>query len=378
MSPLTAFGFFQSGDSTLCERNTRTAVRIAVTGASGNVGTAVLRALRAAYPDAQAVGLSRRRPPQEPPFDGVTWVQVDLASEDSETILLNAFSGVDAVVHLAIAFQPMRDRRYLRRVNVDGTERVARACEAAGVGHLVHLSSGGIYAPGAYGVEVDESWPRTGVEASTYSMDKAAAEDVLDGLSTRMRVARLRPGLISQCSFGSALLRYALPDLVPSSIVDVVPFLPIDRSFVVPAVHSDDVADAVVRVLQRRASGPFNLAAPTPVRADTVADAFGVRIVPTPKRVLSTAVRVGFTAHVLSIHHGWVELAFETPLLNAARARNELGWQASKDGPAVLRDTVRGMQDRAFGDSPPMRKRTISDTARSFLRRGFVSRGRPS
>ena len=160
--------------------------------------------------------------------------------------------------------------------------------------------------------------------------------------------------------------------------MDVVPFLPIDRSFVVPAVHSDDVADAVVKVLQRRASGPFNLAAPTPVRAETVADAFGVRIVPTPKRVLSAAVRVGFTAHVLPIHHGWVELAFATPLLNATRARDELGWQARKDGPAVLRETVRGMQDRAFGDGPPMRKRTVSDTVRSFVRRGFVSRGRPS
>lgn len=351
--------------------------RIAVTGASGNVGSAVLRALASSAPDTQIVGLSRRRP-QVSSCDEVVWRQVDLGSEESQHTLIDAFEGVDAVVHLAIAFQPMRDRAYLRRVNVGGTERVARACAAAGVGHLVHLSSGGIYAPGAYGIEVDESWPRTGVPTSTYSVDKAAAEDALDRLVPDMAVARLRPGLISQYSFGSALLRYSLPDIAPSGIVDLLPALPMDRSFVVPAVHSDDVAEAVVRALTRRATGAFNLAAPTPVRAQDVADAFGVRVIPTPAAVLSAAARVGFAAHVQPVHHGWVDLAFSTPLLNTSRARDELLWEARKDGPSVLRETVRGIQDRAFGASPALRKRTIADTARSFLRRGFVSRGRPS
>lgn len=353
-------------------------MRIAVTGATGNVGTALLRTVGA---ETDVVGLVRRPPALVEPYDRASWVSVDLASVDSEVALAELFSTVDAVVHLAVAFQPMRDRDYLERVNVGGTARVTRACAAAGVRQLVHLSSGGIYSAGAYGVEVDEYWPRSGVSTSTYSMDKAAAELVLDHFESAhpdVAVARLRPGLIGQYEFGSAILRYALPDIVPSSVVDHLPVLPIDRTFTVPAVHSRDVADAVVRILDRRARGPFNLASPTPVRADDVAGALAARIIPTSQRILSAALRAGFVTHMLPVHHGWVDLAFATPLLDSGRAQRELGWAPTVDGPEVLRETVRGMRERAHAASPPMRKRTTADRVRSFGRRGFVSRGRPS
>lgn len=345
------------------------------------MGTAVLRVLAAERPEINVVGLARRAPFSTEPYDHAKWVQVDVADADSEQVLTEAFADVDAVVHLAVAFQPMRDRRYLERVNVGGTERVARACANAGVRHLVDLSSGAVYAPGAYGVKVDESWPRTGVLSSTYSVDKTAAEVVLDRFEEQhpqVAVARIRPGLIGQHEFGSAILRYALPDIVPSSIVDHLPLLPIDRSFTVPAVHSADVADAVLRVLDRSAVGPFNLAAPTPVRADDVAEAFGARILPTSARLLSASARAGFAAHLLPVHEGWVDLAFTAPLLDTSRAEGELLWRPTMDGPAVLRETVRGMRDRAHAGSPPLRKRTALDRARSFGRRGFISRGRPS
>ncbi|MDJ0394170.1 NAD-dependent epimerase/dehydratase family protein [Rhodococcus sp. G-MC3] len=359
-------------------------MRIAVTGASGNVGTAVLRALATIRPDDTVVGLSRRTPQSDghaEPYRSAEWVQVDLARPESEHVLVETFSGVDVVVHLAIAFQPMRDRRYLREVNVGGTGRVARACARAGVAHLVHMSSSGVYAPGAYGRKVDESWPRTGVSASTYSMDKAAAEDVLDEfekLNPGVVVARLRPGLIGQYEFGSALLRYALPDLIPSFVVDHVPVLPIDRAFAVPAVHADDIAVAVVRVLERRSSGPFNVGAPTPVVAQDVAHELGARIIPVPARLLTSAVHAGFTTHVLPIHHGWVALAFTTPMLDTTRAERELLWKPVMDGPDVLRETVRGMREGGATTSPALRERSAGDRVRSFLRRGFVSRGKPS
>lgn len=355
-------------------------MRIAITGATGNVGTALLRVLAERRPEEQVIGLARRVPPSVPPYDRVSWAPVDLGCENSEEALVERFSNVDAVVNLAIAFQPMRNRDYLRRVNVDGARRVMHACAKAGVDRLVHMSSSGVYSPGAYGRPIDELWSRSGVPSSTYSMDKVAAERALDdfeALYPDVAVARLRPGLVGQYQFGSALLRYALPDAVPSWVVDRIPILPIDRSFVVPAVHSHDVADAIVRILDTRATGAFNLSAPTPVRADDVADAFGARIIPTSNRVLSGSARAGFAAHISPIHHGWVDLAFATPLLDTYRARDELGWGPGMDGPGVLRETVRGMRDRASAASPPMRKRTAADRM-SSIKRGFVGRRYPS
>src|SRR5690348_15825533 len=147
-------------------------LRVAVTGASGNVGTALLRRLAAAEPGpAEVRGLSRRPPPDVPPYRGVRWFHADLGDPASEAVLPEFLAGVDAVVHLAWALQPGRHPEQLRRVNVDGTRRVVRAAVAAGVPHVVHMSSLGAYAAGAAERQVAEDWPVTGIPSSQYSRD---------------------------------------------------------------------------------------------------------------------------------------------------------------------------------------------------------------
>ncbi|MDZ7918266.1 MAG: NAD-dependent epimerase/dehydratase family protein [Rhodococcus sp. (in: high G+C Gram-positive bacteria)] len=354
-------------------------MRIVVIGATGNAGSAILAALARERPGDSVVGIARRSPTSGTTSAHVEWVPLDLTCDIAPEQLRSAFRHADVVIHLAIAFQPMRDRTYLRKVNVDAVRTVSSICAETGVAQLIHMSSGGIYAPGAYGIEVDESWPRTGVPSSTYSCDKAAAEFVLDEFETdhpEVAVARIRPGLIGQYRFGSAVMRYALPDVVPSAIMDHLPLLPLDRSFAVPAVHSDDVADAVVRILDRRASGAYNLGSAVAVRAQDVAKAFGARIVPVPQRALSLAARVAFDAHLSPVHHGWVDLAFATPMLNSNRARRELEWNPRMDGPEVLHEVVRGMREQAGAGDDALRQRTTMDRLRSFGRRGFISRGK--
>ncbi|SNT42492.1 NAD-dependent epimerase/dehydratase family protein [Rhodococcoides kyotonense] len=352
-------------------------MRLAVTGATGNVGTTLLR--RLADEDVEIVGIARRRPPAAAPYDGVDWHELDIADADAEDRLTTLFDGVDAVVHLAIGFQPMRDRDYLRRTNVGGTEAVAAAVGRAGVGRLVHMSSSGIYSPGAYGREVDETYSREGVANSTYSVDKAAAEHALDRFEVNHQgtiVVRLRPGLIGQYAFGSALLRYSLPDLVPSWVVDRIPVLPMDRSITVPAVSTSDVADAILASLTCDSSGAFNLSAPTPVRTKDFEDAMSARAVEVPRSIMRTAAAAIFTARLQSVHPGWIDLAYETPLLNTERARTTLKWAPTLDGPAVLAETIKGVRHGASAASPALRERTLVDRLASTLRRGPVSRRR--
>src|SRR5689334_11124498 len=117
-------------------------MRIVVTGASGNVGTSLLDALRADERVTEIVGLARR--PPATPGERTTWVRADVVTDPLEGV----FDGADAVVHLAWAIQPSHDPRTLRAVNVDGSRRVFRAAAAAGVGALVHASSIGVYSPG--------------------------------------------------------------------------------------------------------------------------------------------------------------------------------------------------------------------------------------
>src|ERR671916_2257668 len=161
-------------------RNRLQGLRVAVTGASGNVGTALLRRLAAPRSGvAEVRGLARRQPPSTPPNDGVRWHLADLGETRSEHELTRFLDGVDAVVHLAWALQPGRQPERLHRVNVDGTRRLARAAAGAGVPHFVHLSSLGAYAPGGGGRKVAEDWPVTGIPSSQYSRDKSQAELVV-------------------------------------------------------------------------------------------------------------------------------------------------------------------------------------------------------
>ena len=121
-------------------------VRIVITGASGNVGTALLRRLTGAGHD--LVGVCRRPPGPVAPYDVATWHPLDLAVDGAERELTDVFRGADAVVHLAWGFQPSHDVAYLERVDVHGTRAVVGAAQRAGVAHLVHMSSLGAYSPG--------------------------------------------------------------------------------------------------------------------------------------------------------------------------------------------------------------------------------------
>src|SRR5215218_1440472 len=161
---------------------------VAVTGASGNVGTALLRRLTAPSAGvAELRGLARRQPPDVAPYDRVRWFSADLGEPASEEVLAEFLDGVDAVVHLAWALQPGRRPDQLHRINVEGSRRVVRAAAAAGVRQVVHMSSIGAYSPGAVGQRVTEDWPTTGVPSSQYSRDKSEAERVVREVMSRHR-----------------------------------------------------------------------------------------------------------------------------------------------------------------------------------------------
>jgi nucleoside-diphosphate-sugar epimerase len=349
-------------------------VRIVVTGASGNIGTALLRRLHE-HPDAhELVGICRRPPAGEPPYDGVQWVSLDLADLDAYGQLLPVLEGADAVVHLAWGFQPSRDIDYLQRLDVAGSTAVVEAARASGVDHLVHMSSLGAYSPGSDDVPVDESWPTEGIGSLAYSRHKVAVERLLDRHESSypdgMRIARLRPGLVMQRAAGSALLRYAVPAVVPAGLLHHVPVLPLDRTLTFQCVHADDVADAVVRVLDRRAVGAFNLAAEPPITRDDVAEALGARAIHTDRRLLRAAVDLSWRARLQSLDPGWIDLAFAVPLMDAGRARRELDWQPQVDARSALTEALEGMADAAAGASPVLRPRSVAQQLIRLVRSG--------
>jgi nucleoside-diphosphate-sugar epimerase len=355
-------------------------MRIVITGATGNVGSAVLRRL-AADDTHDVVGVARRLPEPQAPFDTAQWHSLDLSLPESAEGLHEALSGADAVVHLAWGFQPSHDVDYLEALGVGGTRRVLDAVDRAGVPHVVHMSSVGAYSPKRDDAPVDESWPTGGVPSSPYSRHKAAAERLLDEHERRHPdriVTRLRPGIIGQGAAGSALLRYGLPAAVPAWLVGHVPVLPLDRRLAIPMVHADDVADAVLRVLGRRVGGAFNLATEPAIVAASVAGVLGARLVHVPSAAMRVAMSAAWHARLQPVDPGWLDLGFAVPLLDTTRARRELGWAPTSDALSVLAETVEGMIGTEHAASPVLRLRTVPRQLARAVRRGPVSsRERP-
>jgi nucleoside-diphosphate-sugar epimerase len=139
-------------------------------------------------------------------------------------------------------------------------------------------------------------------------------------------------------------------------------------------VHADDVADAVVRVLERRAAGPFNLAAGAPVTTELVGAALRARPVHVPARAVRAAVSALWHARLEQLDPGWIDLAYSVPLLDTTRAERELGWQPAHTEVEVLEEIVEGMLTAASSPSPVLRPRRLADNLAKAFADGPVHR----
>ncbi len=353
-------------------------MRVVITGASGNVGTALLRRFADEAPEWDIVGVVRRPPEPDGVYKAVEWQELDLTEPDATQRLTQIVKGADAIVHLAWGFQPTRNTEYLTRLGVGGTSAVLQAAHQVSVPHLIHMSSVGTYAAGRYTRRVDESWVTSGIPSSPYSRDKSAAEELLNDYEREhgddaIRIARMRPGFIVQRAAASGLMRYALPGWLPMLAVPLLPVLPLDRRLCIPLIHADDVATAILRALERRATGAFNLAADPPITRAEVAQVLGSFQIHVPSRVLSTVVDLSWRAGLQPIDRGWLDLAFSVPLLDCSRAHNELGWQPQWSSVAALADVVTGVALQAHSDSPPLRPRSMVEQLRRDITEGMLT-----
>jgi nucleoside-diphosphate-sugar epimerase len=328
-------------------------MHVVVTGATGNVGTALIQALLGDPAVTRITGIARRAPAMRP--ERVTWVTADVRDAD----LRPAFEGADAVVHLAWAIQPSRDREALRRTNVDGSARVFDAAVRAGVPALVYASSVGAYSEGPKDAPVDESWPTGGTPSSFYAVDKAAVEGILDEVEAAepsLRVVRLRPGLIFSRRAASGVARLFLGGLFPRGIVRPgrIPLVPGIPGLRFQAVHSDDVADAYRRAIHADVRGAFNIAADPVLDPGVLADALGARRVPVPARAARVAVDASWRLRLQPTPPGWLDMALAVPVMSCARASAALGWTPSRSSVEALLEIMRGIADRAGAATPPL------------------------
>jgi UDP-glucose 4-epimerase len=328
-------------------------MRVVVVGATGNVGSSLVRVLSETPEVASVLGVARRLPRLR--VHKTEWAQADIAVDD----LVPFFQGADAVVHLAWLIQPSRDEAELARVNVEGSARLFRAVAEAGVPALVYASSVGAYSPGPKDRFVDESWPVGGVPSSFYARHKAEVEcrlDVFEREHQGIRVVRMRPGLIFKRAAATGIRRLFAGPLLPAMLLRpaLIPLFPDVPRLRFQAVHTEDVAEAYRQAILRNVRGAFNLAADPVLDPARLAGLFDARLVRTPPRLARGAVALSWRLHLQPTPPGWFDLALAVPLLDTTLARRELGWTPHVAADLALRELLDGIREGAGDATPPL------------------------
>ncbi|MDA0633818.1 NAD-dependent epimerase/dehydratase family protein [Nonomuraea sp. MCN248] len=338
-------------------------MRVVVVGATGNVGTSVVRALEADESVTSIVGVARRPPGSR---EGrVEWHKADVVHSDLSPI----FEGADAVVHLAWLFQPTRDAVVTWRANVLGSTRVFRAAAEAGVSALVYASSVGAYSPRPKDTRVDESWPTHGFPGAAYGREKAYVERVLDVFENDnpgIRVVRMRPGFIFKREAGTEQRRLFAGPFLPRRLVKAgrVPFVPDIPGLKLQVLHAEDAAQAYRLAVTREVSGAFNLAAEPVLDPRALAELLGARVVPVSGPLARAAVSAGWHLRLVPAAPGLLELALAIPLMKTDRARQELGWEPRHTAQDAILEALEGIREGAGADTAPL----APDSARGRLR----------
>lgn len=349
-------------------------MRVAITGASGNTGTALLRALVEEPVVTSLLGIASRVPRANGtstvghPHDQAEWARIDLGADDEEQVaaaLRHALGGADVVIHLAWAWQPSHDPDRLDAVNVDGTRRVLEAAAATGARHVVLASSAGVYAPSRDPLARDESWPATGIDGVLHSQQKLAGERLLDQLAEThpdMTVTRVRTPVVLHPQAASELTRTMLGHAVPPKplrrfLPDRPPRLVWPRGTRLQAVHADDVAAAYRAIVVGRYPGTFNVAAPEVLSGQQVADAIGTTLVEVDPTQARRALSAAWRLHASPLSPDWLDLVRGVPALDASHARSTLRWVPTHDTARTLREVVEAVGRGEGIASPPLAPR---------------------
>jgi nucleoside-diphosphate-sugar epimerase len=330
-----------------------TGLTVAVTGPTGTFGHGLVPLLEADARITRVVGIARR--PFDPASEGWSKMVYRRGDVRDPAALEDAFRGADVVVHLAFLITGTAARDTIRAINVEGTLNAFRAAAAAGARRFVYASS-----VAAYGFHRDnpvgmtEAWPVRPAARLFYAQEKAEIERLLQEEAARrpaLGLYLLRPPIV----LGPHAL--GAKDLLPGPlagagrrIAGLVGRLPVPLPAPAPDlpvqfVHEDDVGQAfLLCIVGDGPPGAYNITGDGVLSGVDVARELGLLPVPVPGAPVRAAARglaalppLPFAPPAVE----WVEAVTQPAIMDASKAKRELGWKPRYTSLEALRDTVR-------------------------------------
>lgn len=323
-----------------------------LTGATGFVGGAVARELRAAGHDVRALV----RNPSAAASLAAIGVALHAGDITDRNSMRAPMTGVDGVFHVAGWYKVgLRDRAAAVAINIDGTRNVLELMRELQIPKGVYTSTLAVNSD-TRGTVVDETYRFRGRHLSVYDWTKAEAHKIADALIAEgLPLVIVQPGLIygpgDTSGVRTTLIQYLQRKL---------PMAPAGAAY--SWAHVDDEARGHVLAMKNGLPGrSYFLAGPVHTLVEALTIAENITGIPAPKLRLPPVVLKGAaglmrvaelvaTLPPAAASESLRVLAGVTYLGTSARARAELGWRARplRDG---LADTLRH-EMKLLGMSP--------------------------
>ena len=316
-------------------------MRIAVTGAGGFIGTALVSHLLQC--GESVLGLVKRTPENPGRHPCVEWVESDLECNPS---LASCLAGSEVLVHLAGRAHVTRKtdwESYIAfwRSNVRVTKNLASQARDAGVKRFVFISTIGVYGRSLVsGMDVTESTALDPVDP--YGMSKRDAEIALNEVccGSEMEFVVVRPALVVGSGAPGNLARLA--KLIQVGIPFPFPPAGNARSY----VGILNLIDLIVLCINfPLASGEiFNAVEEEhPSTAEVmrwISDGMGrkMRTIRTPPGLLRVGAKLINKTDMFEKLYGNLRV-------DGAKARQSLGWVSAQSLQEAFRDVGRGIQN---------------------------------
>jgi UDP-glucose 4-epimerase len=310
-------------------------VRYLITGGSGYIGNRLAEVLGARDETEKIVNVDVKPPPGTPPK--TEFIQGDVRDSSAIRALLEQ-NQIDAVLHLAFLLNPIRDEAEMYDIDVNGTEAVLRAASEAGTPQVLVTTS--VTAYGAWPDNpnpISEDWPVRGVKDFSYARDKAEADRLcqLWAVQHADRVMTIvRPAIV----FGPGVDNFIIRGWTKAR------FMPLIDGYEahLQLVHNDDVADALILLIDKKAAGAWNVAADGTLPMKETAEMIGLKTKPMSLEKLKKQAKFAWRLHIPGVEAppGYVDFAAHDWVVSNDKLKS-LGWQPKYDTRETYEITMR-------------------------------------
>jgi nucleoside-diphosphate-sugar epimerase len=320
-------------------------MKVLVTGASGFTGSHLVQAL---VDRGDTVVAYVRASSNVEKLKGLP---VTLAYGDitDQAAIAQAMEGVEIVCHTAAYVElGLVDEKRMERVNVQGTQAVLAAAQAAKVSKMVYCSTIGIYGD-TQGQVIDETFQRTQQDfSSAYDRTKYLAQRAVDAAAKKgLDVVSVLPSGIFGADdphFGPVLHTFLKGRLKVWAGGDRITGI----------VHVDDLVQAMLLAAERGKRGEHYIISAGELSTREMFTIFGREAnLPAPQEAPKPLVQLlGTLLDPIGRLTGWqpplsrerVHYIYDRCVrVNAQKARTELNWNP-REPEVVLRDVLQGLR----------------------------------